>query len=51
VTDLLADGQNLAENVKSIVMLEKKKKIFSRFFEIIRTKSSKIVEKTRPNPA
>ena len=40
----------MVQNVKIIVMLEKKK-IFSKFYEILRTKSSKIVEKAaRQNP-
>jgi len=40
----------MAENVKIIVMLEKKK-FFSTFYEILRAKTVKIVEKNmRGNP-
>lgn len=49
LTSLLTEG-DMSENVKIIVMLEEKK-FFSKFYEILKTKNVKIVEKiSKPNP-
>lgn len=50
ITELITEEQDMTHNVKIIVMLEKKK-IFSKFYQILRTKNVKIIEKmNRPNP-
>jgi hypothetical protein len=50
ITKLLTETSTMDHNIKIVVMLEKKKKIFSGFFDILRSKQTKIVEKVRNQP-
>lgn len=51
LTEMLTDPTCIVDNMKIVILLEKKKKIFSRFYEIIRSKNVKIVERMKANPS
>ena len=50
ITELLTDAKSLVQNVKIVVMMEKKKRMFSGFFEILKSKQAKIADRVRAHP-
>ena len=50
ITELLTDPTTIAKNIKILVLIEQKKKTFSNFYSVLRTKNAKIVERVKPQP-
>ena len=43
VTEVLTEATTITQNIKILVLIEQKKRIFSNFYSILRSKNAKIV--------
>ena len=50
ITEVLTEAATITKNIKILVLIEQKKRIFSNFYSILRTKNTKIVERVKPQP-